>query len=129
MGVDFGLLVLAPRLALWVLLLLVGVEAHRRYKLASLPWLALYIVASYGVEVVWEALGAHGILWVFLHDAARLLLAILILSDVLFVLSKANIAWEGRLWDKLIRVREHSTTWGIVMLILLLSSAALALVP
>lgn len=63
MGVDFGLLVLAPRLALWVLLLLVGVEAHRRYKLASLPWLAFYIVASSGVEAVWEALGAHGILW------------------------------------------------------------------
>lgn len=63
MGIDFGLLLLAPGLALWGLLLLVGVEAYRRYKLASLPWLALYIVASSGVEAVWEALGAHGILW------------------------------------------------------------------
>ena len=78
---------------------------------------------------MWKALEAH-VLWaVFLHDAARLVLAILVLSDVLFVLSKANIAVEGRLWDKLTRVRERSTTWGMVMLILLLSSAALVLVP
>ncbi len=127
---DFGFVALLPRLALWVLLLIVGVEAYRRYELVSLPWLALYIVASFGVEVVWKALDVHDILWAaFLHDATRLVLAILVLSDVLFVLSKANIAVEGRLWNKLIRVRERSTTWGIVMLILLLSSAALVLVP
>lgn len=78
---------------------------------------------------MWQGL-EHGILWaVFLHDAARLVVAVLILSDVLFVLSKANIAIEGRLWDKLTKVRERSTTWGMVMLILLLSSAALVLVP
>ena len=63
----------------------------------------------------------------FLFGSARLVVAILLLSDLQFVLSQAGIPVEGRFLNKLARVRERSTTWGIVMLVLLLLKAALGM--
>lgn len=129
-----------PGLAIWVLLLIFGIKTYRSCKLESLPWLGIHIVASAGVGIVWfgTELG-HGTsmerglpsalpyLGVFLLGSARLVVAILLLSDLQFVLSQAGIAVEGRFLNKLAKVRERSTTWGLVMLVLLLLKAALGI--
>jgi len=125
-----------PRLAIWVLLLIFGIKTYRSCKLESLPWLGIYIVASAGVGVLWTGV-EHGTEWGrtwalqylgwFLSGSARLVVAILLLSDLQFVLSQAGAAMEGRFLSNLARVRERSTTWGIVMLVLLLLKAALGM--
>ena len=125
---------------MWVLLLIFGIKTYRSCKLESLPWLGIYIVASAGVGVVWigTELGdstsmerglplALQYLGVFLSGSASLVVAILLLSDLQFVLSQAGIPVEGRFLSKLAKVRERSTTWGIVMLALLLLKAALGM--
>ncbi len=64
----------------------------------------------------------------FLSNSAGLVLGLLILSDLVFLLSKSGVAVEGGLLNRLIRVRERGTTWGTVMSILLFSKLAVVLI-
>ena len=129
-----------PNIAIWLLVLIFGIKAYRSCKLESLPWLGIYIVASAGVGVLWIGTGlghstsmeggstmALQYLGWFLSGSARLVVAILLLSDLQFVLSQAGIPVEGRFLNKLAKVRERSTTWGIVMLAPVLLKAALGM--
>ena len=154
LGVLVGV---APTVALWVLLLIFGIKTSRGCKLESLPWLGVYIISTVGLALAWPVLMAQvvssiqeaiqyrqgegdpfgltlGELQVtlaycgtFFSNSARLVLGTLILADIAFLLSKAGAAMEGKFLNSLLRVRECSNTWGIVMLILLLSKAALGM--
>jgi hypothetical protein len=127
--------------ALWALLLIFGVKTYRSCKLESLPWLGIYIVASIGVEVVWSAPGLSDSTYMdqgftfplqalagFMSGSARLALAILLLADFLFLLSRAGTSIEGALEERLVKVRERSATWGIIMLLLMLAKAGLGVI-
>ena len=140
-----------PILVLCALLLIFGIKTSRSCKLQSLPWLGVYVFGSVVLSLSWPVLIRQAIDsmsmervpfgWTvasfavllhyggaFLSNLAGLALGILILSDLVFLLSKSGVAAEGRFLNRLIRVREHGTTWGTVMGLLLLSKLALALV-
>ena len=139
-----------PTLVFWALLLFFGIKTYRSCRLDSLPWLGIYIIASFGVSLVSPSLTGQAIDsmamgfppfgWTlgefhvtlaygraFFSNSAQLVLAILILSDIAFLLSKAGVAVEWGFLNRLIRVRERSTAWGLVMLIPLLLEPGLSL--
>lgn len=140
-----------PALVLWTLLLIFGVKTYRSCRLDSLPWLGIYFLVSFGssfgsplltgqaidsmamdVPLFGWTLGELQVTLIhvrtFLWSSARLVLVVLVLSDIAFLLSKAGVAVEWGVLNRLIRVRERSTAWGLVMLIPLLLEPALSLV-
>ena len=145
----------APAVGLYALLLIFAIKTSRSCKLESLPWLGVYVFMSVVLSLSWPVLTRQAIdsmgmgmgmervpfgwtvasFAVLLHycgaffsNMAGLVLGILILSDLVFLLSKSGVAVEGRFLNRLIRVRERGTTWGTVMVLLLFSKLALALV-
>ena len=146
-----------PALVLCALLLIFAIKTSRSCKLESLPWLGVYVFLSVVLSLVWpvlirQAIDSMGMgmgmgmepvpfgwtvaafavllhyLGAFFSNMAGLVLGIFILSDLVFLLSKSGVAVEGRFLNRLIRVRERGTTWGTVMVLLLFSKLALALV-
>ena len=140
----------APLFLLCALLLIFGIKTSRSCKLESLPWLGVYVFGSVVLSLTWPVLIRQGVdgmgmegapfgwtvgaLVVLLHycgaflsNSAGLVLGLLILSDLVFLLSKSGVAVEGGLLNRLIRVRERGTTWGTVMSILLFSKLAVVL--
>ncbi len=138
------------RLALWSLILVSGIWIHRKFKLNSLPWLGAYLVLSVTLSFVTSVIpipiaestaaqrsppGWHPAqffaIWGywdrFITDLTQLMLGILILSDILFLLSKAGIKVEGTFWNTFLAVRERSTILGIAMIIIMVSGPAISL--
>ncbi len=136
---------------LWGLLIAFGVWTHRRFKLKSLTWLILYLVlplvvtpltasvaqsateaivaSTKGVYPLGMSLGtltATLAYWkTFTVTLAKVVLSILILSDIASVLSRAGIEVEGRFLNRLLRARAKSTSLGIAMIVLMLSGLAI----
>lgn len=141
----------APTLGLCALLLIFGIRMSRSCKLESLRWLGVYIFGSavlswsspavrLGAEISgmdrvpggWTAATFFVFLsycGAFLSNLAGLVLGILILSDILFLLSKSGVAIKGGLLNRLLRVRDGSMVWGSAIVILLFGKLALILIP
>ncbi len=141
----------APTLVLCALLLIFGIRMSRSCKLESLRWLGVYIFGSgvlawaspavrLGVELSdldrvpggWTAATFFVFLsycGAFLSNLAGLVLGILILSDILFLLSKSGVAIKGGLLNWLLKVRDGSLIWGSAIVILLLAKLGLCLIP
>lgn len=141
----------APTFVLCALLLTFGIRTRESCKLESLPWLGVYVLGSVVLSLSWPVLISQAIdpmgmegapfgwsvaafavllhyCGAFLSNLAGLALGLLILSDLVFLLSKSGVAVEGGLLNRLIRVRERGTTWGTVMSILLFSKLALVVI-
>ena len=135
---------------LWGLGLAFGLWVHRRLKLRSLPWLGIYVLLSLALplgmalEKLWIdtatdlhvrpfgwSIGQVAAIWSyekhFIGDLARLLLGLLILSDVAFLLSKTGIVGEGRISRGLLAVRERTIPLGIAMILSMLYIPATSL--
>ena len=133
-----------PTLVLCALLLIFGIKTSRSCKLQSLPWLGVYVFGSVVLSLSWPVLIRQAIDsmsmervpfgWTvasfavllhyggaFLSNLAGLALGILILSDMLFLLSKSGVAVKGGLLNRILRAREWSTILGIGIVALLLS--------
>ena len=142
----------APTLVLCALLLIFGHKTSRSCKLKSLPWLGVYIFGSVVLSLAWPVMirqaidsmslervpfgwtvAAFAVLLhycnAFLSNLAGLVLGILILSDMLFLLSKSGVPAKGGLLNRIMRVREWSTILGIVIVILLFSKLAIGRIP
>lgn len=143
----------APTLVLYALLLIFAIKTSRSCKLESLPWLAVYVLGSVVLSWTWPLLmrqaidnmamaervpfgwtvGAFAVLLdysgAFLSNLARLSLGILILSDLLFLLSKSGVAVKGGLLNRILRVRDGSIIWGSAIVVLLLAKLAVILIP
>ena len=138
----------APTLGLCALLLIFGIKTSGSCKLESLPWLGVYVFGSVVLSLSWPVLirqaidsmgmeripfgwtvAAFAVLLhyggAFLSNLAGLVLGILILSDMLFLLSKSGVAVKGGFLNRLMGVREGSIIWGSAIVILLLSKLAL----
>ena len=134
----------APLFLLCALLLIFGIRTSRSCKLQSLPWLGVYVFGSVVLSLSWPVLIRQAIDsmsmervpfgWTvasfavllhyggaFLSNLAGLALGILILSDMLFLLSKSGVAVKGGLLNRILRAREWSTILGIGIVALLLS--------
>ena len=91
------------------------------------------VIEGMGLEHVpfgWS-LGKFMQIWqhggMFMGALARLALVLLVMSDVAFLLSKAGVKVEGRFLSRLLRLRERSTAWGIVMVALMFLRSAIFL--
>ena len=142
----------APTLVLYALLLIFAIKTSRSCKLESLPWLAVYVLGSVVLSLTWPLLmrqaidnmamaervpfgwtvAAFAVLLgyggAFLSNLAGLVLGILILSDMLFLLSKSGVAVKGGLLNRILKAREWSTILGIGIIALLFSRLALGLI-
>lgn len=134
-------------LALWSLILASGIWIYRKFKLNSLPWLGAYLVLSVALSFVtsmpptpiaehiavqgplpgWHPFALSGYWDHFITNLTQLMLGILILSDILFLLSKAGIKVEGTFWNTFLAVRERSTTLGVAMIITMVCGPAISL--
>lgn len=138
------------RLALWSLILASGIWIYRKFKLNSLPWLGAYLVLSVALSFAGSMIptpiaeriiaqrfppGWHPVQFFaisgywnhFITNLTQLMLGILILSDILFLLSKAGIKVEGTFWNTFLAVRERSTTLGIAMIVIMVCGPAISL--
>ena len=152
LGLGFAaVLAWAPIGVLCALLLIFGIKTSRSCKLESLRWLGVYIFgsavlswASPAVRLGAEIAGMDRVPsgWTvatffvflsycgaFLSNLGGLVLGILILSDILFLLSKSGVAIEGGLLNRLLRVRDGSIIWGSVIVVLLFAKLAVTLIP
>ena len=147
-------LFVAAKLLSWGLIVAFGVWTYRRIDLRSLPWVGAYLaylglvgavlrpIMSPIMEQVVEgmdlghvpfgwSLGEFMQIWnhggMFMGALARLALVLLVMSDVAFLLSKAGVKVEGRFLSRLLRLRERSTAWGIVMVALMFLGSAIFL--
>lgn len=134
-------------IALWGSLLIFGVWAYRKFQFRSLPWLAAFLVLTLvltfvgkfsnhyfqdhppSVSPLFQYLSNGDTLgntfsflshWAaFASNLAYLLLAILVFSDLVLLLSNAGIdVMKDKLGERLIQVRQKSTVLGIAMLLL-----------
>ena len=138
----------APMFVLCALLLTFGIKTSRSCKLKSLTWLGVYVFGSVVLSLSWPVLIRQAIdgmgmervpvgwtvaafavlvhyVGAFLSNMAGLVLGILILSDMLFLLSKAGVAVKGGLLNRILSAREWSTILGIGIVVLLFSKLTL----
>lgn len=140
------------KLAFWGLILSFGIWTHRRSPFRSLPWLGVYLVLSMllipvtptitkrlvdgliaqGASPFGWTIGQFMATWgywrIFIASLTKLVLGLLILSDMAFLVSKGGVEAKGRFLNKLLAVRERSVPLGLVMIILMLSSPMTSLV-
>ena len=139
-----AILAVASQLALWGLLLAFGIWAYRKLKLRSLPWLGVYlalsVVLSFGTPILkmhifdaaasrhaadpfgWS-LGQFAATWTYLEGfgvhLVKVIVAVLVLADIAFLLSKAGVDVEGKFLSRLLALREKTVPLGIAMIVLM----------
>jgi len=148
---TLGMLSYISYVALWTLVLVFGIWTYRRLKLRSLPWLGAYAVLSlvlgcfkpmitrqvvdgmvsqYVPPFGWS-FGQFMATWhyadSFIAGVTKLLLGILILSDIAFLLSKVGVEVEGSFLNRFLAMRERSISLGIAMIVFMLSGPAITL--
>ena len=140
-----ALLTLAAKLALWILLLVFGIQTYRKFELWSLRWLAIYLVLSVPLGFMGalmmrqtiDSMNSERVLFgwtqgqfvgvwenweALVSEVSLLILGVLLLSDIASLLLKAGAEIEGKLLSRLLVIHDRNTAWGISMLILMLSS-------
>jgi hypothetical protein len=136
-----GLLSYIGRITLVGLLVAFGVWASRRIPLRSLPWLGAYLLLGIPIPIIMSVilgqimqlsiatvLGlsksdfiAQCNIWgQFVSVMIHGLVAVLVLSDVLFLMARAGVEIERRPLHTLLALREHSTVLGTVLVCLTL---------
>ncbi len=124
--------------ALWGLLIAFGIWLYRRVPVRSLPWLMAYLLLSIligicmpfvmkqiiskptaplgwskGELVVQWSYGSHAI-----GVAIDFMILLLLLSDLTFLLQRMGVELDRELIRRLVKVRDHSTLLGIIIICL-----------
>lgn len=132
------------KLVLYGLLIAVGWWVYRRVRLRSLPWLGLYLLLSIPVSFLLPLLtqrvintagdgqlppqgwtmGTLVTTWISFNAVVdgliNILLAVLILSDIAFLVSTTGVPLTPRPVQQLVHLRAYSTRIGVTIALLVL---------
>lgn len=140
-------------IALWGLLLAFGIWAYRKFHFRSIPWLGAFMVLAlimtvggqlgnlyirdhspdemntllhyFGNGITLGTLMALFSYWaMFTSNLAYLILAVLVFSDIVLLLSNAGIEVKDKFGQRFISIRQKSTVLGVSVLLLKIVSSA-----